>query len=310
MCRWLAYVGDEIPLAALVTRPDHSLLDQSLLARQLFLPGHAIATQFRHDAFPTNGDGFGLAFRGRGGTLGQFREITPAWDSANLRSLADHVVSPCFLAHVRAAPGGTISEQNCHPFVHGGWMFQHNGEIGGFRELKRELTMDVDPALYPFIQGNGDSELCFFLALTYGLAEDPVRALARMVDRVERARADRGVRAPFRATMAASDGERLICLRTSSRPETSDAPAGMRSPSLFHAAGALRLRMHAGRDADHPGAERADLESLPANARLVASEPLDLDYSTKTWHEVPDRSILVVRAGEDPALVALDDVAR
>ena len=50
---------------------------------------------------------------------------------------------------MRAAPGGTISEQNCHPFVHGGWMFQHNGEVPAFSALKRELTLEVDPALYP-----------------------------------------------------------------------------------------------------------------------------------------------------------------
>ena len=80
---------------------------------------------------------------------------------------------------MRAAPGGTISEQNCHPFVHGGWMFQHNGEVPAFSALKRELTLEVDPALYPSILGNADSEVCFYLALTYGLAEYPVVCVRR-----------------------------------------------------------------------------------------------------------------------------------
>lgn len=28
-------------------------------------------------------------------------------------------------------------------------MFQHNGEVPAFSALKRELTLEVDPALYP-----------------------------------------------------------------------------------------------------------------------------------------------------------------
>lgn len=122
-----------------------------------------------------------MAWVGREGRLGQFRQLTPAWDSQNLRHLAAHIVSGCFLAHVRAAPGGTIAEQNCHPFVQDGWMFQHNGEINGFGRLKRDLTMDVHPDLYPSILGNGDTEVCFFLALTYGLADDPVAGMTRRV---------------------------------------------------------------------------------------------------------------------------------
>lgn len=209
MCRWLAYTGSPITIDEVLIKPNHSLLDQSLLARDLFLPGIEMATQFPHRAFPTNGDGFGVAWSGRGGSLGQYRQLTPAWDSQNLRHLAAQIESPCFLAHVRAAPGGTIAEQNAHPFVHGGWMFQHNGEIGGFAAVKRDLTMDVAPELYPHILGNSDTEVCFFLALSSGLADDPLGALQRMIARVERARAERGVTEPFRATMCASNGEHL-----------------------------------------------------------------------------------------------------
>ena len=33
--------------------------------------------------------------------------------------------------------------------------------------------MAVDPALYPDIEGSTDSEALFFLALTFGLTDDP-----------------------------------------------------------------------------------------------------------------------------------------
>ena len=114
MCRWLAYLGSPIALEDVLVRPNHSLLDQSLLARDLLLPG-ASSSQFRDRAFPTNGDGFGIAWRGREGSLGQYRQITPAWDSQNLRHLAAQIDSGCFLAHVRAAPAERSPSRTATP---------------------------------------------------------------------------------------------------------------------------------------------------------------------------------------------------
>lgn len=278
MCRWLAYLGSEIPIEDVLVRPNHSLLDQSLLARDRTVPASFLGSQFRHHAFPTNGDGFGLAWHGREGVLGQFRQTTPAWDSQNLRHLAAHLTSGCFLAHVRAAPGGTIAEQNCHPFVHGGWMFQHNGEINGFAHLKRDLTNAVDPQLYPFIAGNSDTEVCFYLALTHGLADDPLAALTRTIGQVEQARREHGVSEPFRATMCASDGTRLVVLRWISPDATDDE-----APSLFHSHGAQSLR-----------ATDGGTDDLPADSHLVVSEPLELHWSRRTWHEVPPGTMGIV----------------
>ncbi|MCR2815642.1 class II glutamine amidotransferase [Microbacterium jiangjiandongii] len=289
MCRWIAYLGSPLAVEDVLVRPDHSLIDQSLVARRLYLPGTTMASQFREHAFPTNGDGFGLAWSGRAGTLGQFRQVTPAWDSDNLRHLAAQIESPCFLAHVRAAPGGTIAEQNAHPFVHDGWMFQHNGEIGGFAALKRDLTMDVAPELYPHIRGTTDSEVCFFLALTYGLATDPVTALTRMVERVEAARAAHGVTAAFRGAFCASDGERLVVARWLS------ADAGeLPPPSLFHSVGPETLHVGEGRT-----------ERLPDGAQLVVSEPLELHWSRRHWQEIPTATVGVFARGADPVFTAL-----
>lgn len=290
MCRWLAYLGSPIVLEDVLVRPNHSLIDQSLLARDLYLPGAAMASQFRGSAFPTNGDGFGVAWAGRAGVLGQYRQTDPAWGSQNLRHLAAQIESPCVLAHVRAAPGGTIAEQNCHPFVHGGWMFQHNGEVPAFAALKRELTVDVDAEQYPSILGNADSEVCFFLALSYGLADDPVGAIRGMVVRVEQARHAHGVAAPFRATMCASDGTQLVVLRWVSP----DVP-GAEAPTLFHAAGATMLRTVDGSD-----------DTLPEDAQLVVSEPLEMHWSRHTWHEVRTGTIGVFRRGDPPKFAPVE----
>ena len=194
---------------------------------------------------------------------------------------------------MRAAPGGTISEQNCHPFVHGGWMFQHNGEVPAFSALKRELTLEVDPALYPSILGNADSEVCFYLALTYGLAEYPVAAMNRMVSRIECARRERGIADPFRATMCASDGDRLVVLRWVSP----DASPGFvaNAPSLYHSAGPTMLRTSDGTE-----------EVLPDDAQLVVSEPLELHWSRHTWSEVPAGMVGVFGRGVEAKFSPVD----
>lgn len=288
MCRWLAYSGPPIFLDTLLLKPTHSLIDQSLEARQNYVPGAAMTSMFRHHALPTNGDGFGVGWYGERDFPGQYRDTRPAWNDANLRRLAEQIRSSMFLAHVRAAVHGTVSHVNCHPFLQGNWLFQYNGEINGFHQLKRDLVLDVAPELYPEIEGNADTEVCFHLALTYGLADDPPTALARMVGRVERARRDHGVDEPFRATMAAADGRTLYALRYSS---------DRASKTLFHSEGVTTIRTVGGGE-----------EPFPADGRILVSEPLELGYRDQRWVEVPEWSLVTVRPGEEPAITPFEPV--
>ena len=50
----------------------------------------------------------------------------------------------------------------------------HNGLIRDFQRVKRELALAVEDSLYPCIEGTTDSELMFYLALSFGLEEDPI----------------------------------------------------------------------------------------------------------------------------------------
>jgi predicted glutamine amidotransferase len=61
----------------------------------------------------------------------------------------------------------------------------HNGLLRDFPVVKRDLALAVDPDLYPQIEGSTDSELLFFLALTFGLEDDPLHAVERAVGLVE-----------------------------------------------------------------------------------------------------------------------------
>src|SRR4051812_35528555 len=139
MCRWLAYSGNAIPLADLLHDAPYSLVEQSRRDR---LAG----------GFP-NADGFGVGwYDGREGP-GLYRNVLPAWADRNLRELAQHIESPLFVGHVRAATGTPVEQTNCHPFRHGRWLFAHNGYIDGYFSVRRDLLLAVAPELFPGLEG-------------------------------------------------------------------------------------------------------------------------------------------------------------
>jgi glutamine amidotransferase len=266
MCRWLAYSGSPIRLDHLLLRPRHSLIDQSLHSEM--------------GATTTNGDGFGLGWYGRGSTPGLFRSVEPAWNDRNLRDLARHLVSPVVFAHVRASTGGAIQQTNCHPFRYGRWLWMHNGLIRGFALVRRDLAFAVNPGLFPFIEGSTDSELFFYLALTLGLQDDPVRAVERAVGLIERTGREHGVADPIQMTVATTDGHSVWAFRYSSEGE---------SRSLFYSTNVATLR------AQYPNLPA--LHELSEQSRLVVSEPFG--NLKGMWNEVPEATWGVIRPGAD-----------
>jgi glutamine amidotransferase len=262
----LAYSGSPVLLDELLYKPAHSLIDQSRHARM------GVET--------TNGDGFGVGWYGDGSGPGIFRGIGPAWSDRNLRNLSTQIRSHLFMAHIRASTGTPVQESNCHPFRYGGWLWMHNGSIADFSRLKRDLVLAVDPELYPAIEGSTDSELMFFLALTFGLREDPRLAVERTVGFIEATGRRWGVANPVQMTVATSDGQSLWAFRYST--------VG-RSRSLFYSTDVRTLREL------HP--DNANLRMLSDEARLVVSEPLgDLPGA---WNEVPESTFGVIRGGHD-----------
>src|SRR5213079_568983 len=77
-----------------------------------------------------------------------------------------HIRSPLVFAHIRAAIGSAVQETNCHPFRYGKWLFMHNGFIGDFQKVRRDLVLAIDPSLFPLLEGSADTEVFFYLALT------------------------------------------------------------------------------------------------------------------------------------------------
>jgi predicted glutamine amidotransferase len=264
MCRWLAYSGSPVLLDELLYKPAHSLIDQSLHSTM--------------GAETTNGDGFGVGWYGDQATPGVFRGTEPAWNDRNLRELALHVASPLVLAHIRASSGSAVQQTNCHPFRHGRWLWMHNGLLRDFGVVKRDLAFAVDPALYAGIEGSTDSELLFFLALSFGLEDDPPGAVARAVGLVEATGRRHRVEHPVQMTVATSDGERVWAFRYSSEG---------RSRSLFHSTDVRTLR--------HQYPDNPVLHAVSDQTRLVVSEPLG--ELKGAWREVPEATWVVVDEG-------------
>jgi predicted glutamine amidotransferase len=75
-----------------------------------------------------------------------------------MRDLAGHTESPLFIAHIRTAIGSPVQQTHCHPFRHGRWLFVHNGMLGGFRDVRRDLVLAVDPSLFEGVAGSTGSE--------------------------------------------------------------------------------------------------------------------------------------------------------
>jgi len=269
MCRWLAYSGSPVLLHDLLYKPENSLVVQS-----------------RHSRLgvePVNGDGFGIGWDAGQNEPGIYHCTEPAWNDRNLREISAQATAGRVFAHIRASTGSAVQQTNCHPFRHGRWLWMHNGSIAEFSSVKRDLMLAVGPDLFPDMEGSTDSEVFFYLALTFGLEEDPPEAVARAVAFIEKTGRQHGVEYPIQMTVATTDGETTWAFRYSSE--------GM-SRSLFHSNDISTLREQ------YP--DNPMLDELSEDARLVVSEPLG--NLRGAWREVPESTCLVVHGGQEELL--------
>ena len=167
-----------------------------------------------------------------------------------------------------------MQQSNCHPFRYGKWLFVHNGVIDNFQHIKRELVLGIAPELYPAIQGTTDSEIMFYLALTFGLTNEPVPALEQMVRFIEQVSRDNGVSASVQMTLGITEGEHIIAVRYSTI---------QRSRSLYYSKSWRSCQLL------NPWCKQ-----LSENARVVVSEPLTA--LTDDWEEVPESTAIIMQA--------------
>ncbi len=210
MCRWVAYSGPPVLLEDVLFNPRHSLVQQSLSARE------SVVT--------TNADGFGVAWYGARPAPGLFKDILPAWHDENLRSLSRQIESSLFFAHVRASTGTAVTRANCHPFTFENWSFMHNGKLGGWSDHRREMEGLIDSAFYKERAGTTDSEALFLIALSNGLRENPIDGFTRALSRILQLQSAADVTDPTRISACLSDGKNIWAIRYSS---------DLKSPTMY-----------------------------------------------------------------------------
>lgn len=134
---------------------------QSQVHHSLISAENALETQSQ--AHP---HGWGVAYY-VAGTPHLIKSEKTALNDHLFKRVSGVVSSETVLAHIRNATEGEIDLLNTHPFQFGPWVFAHNGNIKDFKNYRGPLLREVSPHLRPFILGETDSELIFFLILTF-----------------------------------------------------------------------------------------------------------------------------------------------
>lgn len=279
MCRFVFYLGPSLRLSTLITEPEHSLIRQSFKSAER--------------SEPLNGDGFGVAWYPPPPLEGPglFRSVRPAWNNANLVSLARVTQSDCILAHVRAASQGALSEANCHPFVAGRYAFMHNGDLGGFPRVRRRLLGELSDEGFALVRGQTDSEHLFALlldALGGPHVEATVETLAEatcamMRKALELSRLG-GEGAVSTLNLAFSDGRSGIVTRFTTHAD--------------HAGESLYL--HDGLQYVYEGGKCRMVEpDTQGGAVIVSSERLSSDPG---WEALPRNHLLLIRSDRSTEL--------
>jgi glutamine amidotransferase len=293
---------DEILLSKLILEPQHSILTQSYDSRLrlvnplpscqtcLKLPANLPSSQDTRR--PHNGDGFGIGYY-TPPALGPepciFTSTIPAWNCINLERLASKTTSSLIFAHVRATTEGSLSDSNCHPFRHGALMWMHNGNIGGWKYVKRALALSIEAEWFNGVQGSTDSEWAFALFLN-SMREDGTdpdeelgqkhgfghvvlrKAILRTIKRINQMIAEipdeyrerEGLDTRSLLNFAVTDGHSVICTRYVSSATDEAASLYFSSGTSWKQEGAK-------------GSYKMERRDKGADIVLVASEPLTFE---------------------------------
>lgn len=328
MCRLMAYLGPSVTVADVVVRPSRSIIKQSYDARER---RNDSTLPFHLGYGNLNGDGFGIGWYpppssnpSADYTPCVFTSITPAWNNDNLNRLSTKLESGVIFAHVRAAyPGMPVSEQNCHPFQWGRYLFMHNGVVAGFMQVRRRLLAELSDAAYNAVQSfHSDSAVSFALFLNHLPdlhTQHPPDVLLACVQKtiatIRRIQQEMGV-SPSDVSLlnyVVSDGRTLIATRYVSNADESPASLYYAEGSAYerdHLSGEVSRKYSAAAKALH-GQESmegvAGARSIPVTEEsdyhltysdkgsrvcLVASEPVT--SAANDWVEVPANTAVVV----------------
>jgi glutamine amidotransferase len=271
MCRLMAYKGTPILIDELLYKPNNSLINQSISAKEL--------------EEPLNGDGFGLGWYNPdiSPEPATFVSLNPAWSNRNLRNLAPKIKTECMIAHVRAASVGEVSESNCHPFQYKELLMAHNGGVEHFSRIKRSLRSGLSDELYNWIKGQTDSEHIFAFLVNRIIHENRsitpesvIEAFEYTFHHLKDQMTESGIQEEAYLNMVVTDGHFIVATRYVTNPK--EEPL-----TLYHSEGS--------RYVVEDGITRMEAPGDDDQAVLVVSEKLT---DGEHWTMIPKNHFVIV----------------
>jgi glutamine amidotransferase len=271
MCRLMAYMGSPVIIDKLLYQPKNSLVNQSINAKEI--------------EEPLNGDGFGIGWYAReiNNEPVTFVSVHPAWSNRNLRNLAPKIRTDCFIAHVRAASVGEVSESNCHPFQYKDILMMHNGGVENFSNIKRKIREPLTDELYNWIKGQTDSEHIFAYLLNELFRnhktispESVTTSFESTFSSLKKFMAENKITEPAYLNMVFTNGSFIVGTRYVTDPKEE-------ALTLYHSEGS--------RFVVEDGVTRLEAPADDDQAVLVVSEKLS---DSKDWTLIPANHFVIV----------------
>ena len=240
--------------------------------------------------------GWGIGFYQAGEVLLRRRPIDDR-DVIDLAEAAENVRTDVLIGHVRHASVGALRTENTHPFRYRMWLFAQTGTIQGFERLRARLLASQPEFLRRNVRGETDSELFFYLFLSFlhdaghlndsHVSPDHVAAALRAsIALVDRLSAEEG-HSGNRGDTLVTNGEHLLAV---------------------HRNGGMAYRVLKGRhDVEEllgeAGVRHSRIPSLDTTRfSLIVSE---LAQVPTAWTPVADRCIVTLTRGDDPSFEPL-----
>jgi predicted glutamine amidotransferase len=244
--------------------------------------------------------GWGLGFVQGGEVLLQKRPRAAA-DEVDLYGLVKDLRADAIVGRVGVSQMGDIAAEDADPFRSRSWLFGSVGDVNGFENVREKLLESIPDFLRRNIRGSSPSEHLFHLFLTFlhdaGSLDAPSPApatvhgaLRQSVAFLEKLLSASSPPAPlFKLALVATNG-RCAVATSCSYPMRYLHVEGISDCPVCRG----RVDMH--RDVRHIQHEALRAVILEANAEIDARPG---------WHELPDRTALIMAPGLPPTLAPL-----
>ena len=130
-------------------------------SRVLDVDAQTLATQARDDRL-----GWGVGFYQAGEVLLRRRPMDDR-KVIELSSLTRNVRTDALIGNVRSIANGEPRTENTQPFRYRNWLFAHHGTVNQFERLRGRLAESIPDFLRRNVRGETDSELVFYLYLSF-----------------------------------------------------------------------------------------------------------------------------------------------